>query len=107
MNQGRPVEPTDYPQSAPYEVPIPPPAATSPALRPPRWSGKKTAIVAALAISVASAGTLGATAAVPQGTGASAGSGMCPWPWQSPHWWPREVPAGGQVEVPTLCSCRP
>ena len=76
MNQGRPVEPTDYPQSAPYEVPIPPPAATSPALRPPRWSGKKTAIVAALAISVASAGTLGATAAVPQGTGASAGSGM-------------------------------
>jgi hypothetical protein len=31
----------------------------------------------------------------------------CPWPWQSPHWWPREVPAGGQVEVPTLCSCRP
>lgn len=76
MNQGRPIEPTDYPQSAPYEVPIPPPAATSPALRPPRWSGKKTAIVAALAISVASAGTLGATAAVPQGTGASAGSGM-------------------------------
>ena len=32
---------------------------------------------------------------------------VCPWPWQSPHWWPREVPAGGQVEVPTLCSCRP
>ena len=32
---------------------------------------------------------------------------LCPWPWQSPHWWPREVPAGGQVEVPTLCSCRP
>lgn len=32
---------------------------------------------------------------------------QCPWPWQSPHWWPREVPAGGQVEVPTLCSCRP
>ncbi len=31
----------------------------------------------------------------------------CPWPWQSPHWWPREVPAGGRVEVPTLCSCRP
>ena len=34
-------------------------------------------------------------------------SASCPWPWQSPHWWPREVPAGGQVEVPTLCSCRP
>ena len=34
-------------------------------------------------------------------------SEACPWPWQSPHWWPREVPAGGQVEVPTLCSCRP
>ena len=31
----------------------------------------------------------------------------CPWPWQSPHWWPSEVPVGGQVKVPTLCSCHP
>ena len=31
----------------------------------------------------------------------------CPWPWKSPRWWPCEVPAGGQVKVPTLCSCRP
>ena len=31
----------------------------------------------------------------------------CPWPWKSPRWWPGEVPTGGQVEVPTLCSCRP
>ncbi|GAB96883.1 hypothetical protein KILIM_051_00260 [Kineosphaera limosa NBRC 100340] len=47
----------------------------SPALRPPRWSGKKTAIVAALAITVASVGTAGVAAAVPQGTGADAGQG--------------------------------
>ena len=26
---------------------------------------------------------------------------LCPWPWESPHWWPGEVPAGGQVKVPT------
>ena len=35
------------------------------------------------------------------------GSPVCPWPWKSPRWWPCEVPAGGQVKVPTLCSCRP
>ena len=31
----------------------------------------------------------------------------CPWPWKSPRWWPVEVPSGGQMKVPTLCSlCR-
>ena len=23
---------------------------------------------------------------------------VCPWPWKCPHWWPGEVPTGGQVE---------
>ncbi|MDO5741137.1 MAG: serine/threonine-protein kinase [Ornithinimicrobium sp.] len=48
----------------------------------------------------------GAGDAVSTETPAGAAGG-CPWPWQSPHWWPGEVPAGGQVKVPTLCSCRP
>lgn len=50
--------------------------ATAPALTPPRWSGRKTAVAAALAVSFASAGTLAAAAAMPAGTGASSGAGM-------------------------------
>lgn len=55
----------------------PEPATVAPAVSPPRWSGRKTAVVAALAITLTSAGTVGAAAALPQGTGASAhGGGM-------------------------------
>jgi hypothetical protein len=43
-------------------------AATSPAVYPPRWSGRKTAIAAALAIGVAGVGAVGA-AALPLGSG--------------------------------------
>ena len=44
---------------------------TSPALRRPRWSGKKTAVVAALAIGLSSAGAIGAAAASPAGQSGS------------------------------------
>ncbi len=46
----------------------PVPSATAPAVRPPRWSGKKTAVVAALAIGVATGGTMAAAAALPAGS---------------------------------------
>ena len=69
-------DPTDQP------TPVPPPGlssttspATSPALRQPRWSGKKTAVVAALAIGLSSAGAITASAAVPSGSGAGNGVG--------------------------------
>lgn len=68
MQQNASTEPTYVPTGDEPSV-----AITSPAMRPPRWSGKKTAIVAALAISVATAGTVGAAAAVPTGTGAESG----------------------------------
>ncbi|MFV0462478.1 MAG: hypothetical protein ACK5MP_04650 [Nostocoides sp.] len=41
-------------------------ATVAPAAPPPRWSGKKTAIVAALAIGFSSAGAIAAAAALPQ-----------------------------------------
>lgn len=52
-----------------------PPPRTAPALRQPRWSGKKTAVAAALAIGLSSAGAITASAAVPSGTGAGHGVG--------------------------------
>lgn len=50
-----------------------PPAieGTAPALNPPVWSGRKTAIAAALAIGLSTAGALGAAAAVQPGSGSS------------------------------------
>lgn len=55
------------------EVPTPPPGsphppATAPILRQARWSGKKTAVVAAMAIGLTSAGAITAAAAVPAGS---------------------------------------
>ena len=44
---------------------------TAPALNPPAWSGRKTAIAAALAIGLSTAGALGAAAAVQPGSGAA------------------------------------
>ena len=59
------------------ELPTPPPDAqhnaTAPVLRQPRWSGKKTAVVAALAIGLSSAGAITASAAVASGTGGGTG----------------------------------
>ncbi|MBB2893318.1 hypothetical protein [Flexivirga oryzae] len=66
-----PVAPPGYGYGVP-DAPQPP--ATSPALRQPRWSGKKTAVVAALAIGLSSAGAITASAAVPSGS--TGGDGM-------------------------------
>lgn len=48
------------------DIPVP---QTGPVGRPPRWSGRKTAIAAALAIGFATAGTAAAAAAMPSGSG--------------------------------------
>ena len=65
--------------------PVPSPAhpvgpSTAPALTPPTWSGRKTAVVAALAIGFASVGTVGAAAALPDQTAQNgqAGTGGFP-----------------------------
>jgi hypothetical protein len=44
------------------------PPATAPALNPPTWTGRKTAIAAALAIGISSMGAVAAAAALPAGT---------------------------------------
>ncbi len=62
-----------------HELPTPPPSTqppTAPVLRQPRWSGKKTAVVAALAIGLSSAGAISASATVSSGTGGGIGGGM-------------------------------
>ena len=41
---------------------------TAPALNPPTWSGRKTAVAAALAIGISSMGAVAAAAALPAGT---------------------------------------
>src|SRR5580765_265379 len=50
-------------------------AATAPAVRAPTWSGKKTAIAAALAIGLSGVGAVSAAALVPAGTGSQSGDG--------------------------------
>jgi hypothetical protein len=47
----------------------PAPSSTAPASNPVRWSGKKTAVAAALAIGLTSAGAIAAAAALPSGQG--------------------------------------
>ncbi len=59
---GRPTPGAAMPRPEP-EVP-----STAPALTPPPWSGRKTAIAAALAIGISSAGAIGAAAALPAGS---------------------------------------
>ena len=59
--------------AAPSDRPVPQgvaPPATAPALNPPLWSGRKTAIAAALAIGISSAAAAGAAAALPSGSAA-------------------------------------
>lgn len=53
--------------------PSTPAEAAPPVSRQPRWSGKKTAVVAALAIGFSSAGAITASATVPSGSGGGAG----------------------------------
>lgn len=47
--------------------------ATAPALNPPTWTGRKTAVAAALAIGISSVGAAAAAAAVPPGTSLGGG----------------------------------
>lgn len=54
------------PDPAPVESPGAP--DTAPALNPPTWTGRKTAIAAALAIGISSMGAVAAAAALPPGT---------------------------------------
>jgi hypothetical protein len=70
-----PSAPTD---PAPTEVVVAHQAApdTAPALNPPTWSGRKTAIAAALAIGFSSMGAVAAAAALPAGT--TQGGGQLP-----------------------------
>ncbi|WP_270888876.1 hypothetical protein [Pedococcus sp. 5OH_020] len=49
-------------------VALPVAATSAPALNPPTWSGRKTAIAAALAIGISSVGAAGAAVAVPTGS---------------------------------------
>jgi hypothetical protein len=54
--------------AAPQPRAEPSPPRSAPALAPPVWSGRKTAIAAALAIGFASVGAIGAAAALPAGS---------------------------------------
>lgn len=49
--------------------------ASAPAVTPPTWSGKKTAIAAALAIGFSAIGAMGAAAAMPAGATSDSGPG--------------------------------
>ncbi|MFF5325220.1 hypothetical protein ACFY2Y_16035 [Janibacter hoylei] len=48
---------------------------TAPAINPPRWRGRKTAVAAALAIGLSSAGAVAAAATVEQGSTGREGGG--------------------------------
>ena len=62
------------PYAAPADsLPVP---ATAPALNPPTWSGRKTAVAAALAIGISSMGAVGAAAALPSGSASQSGPGQ-------------------------------
>jgi len=58
-------EPAEPSSAAAEAAPTP---DTAPALKPPTWTGRKTAIAAALAIGISSMGAVAAAAAVPPGT---------------------------------------
>lgn len=60
-------------QTIPYAARPAPAPDTAPALNPPTWTGRKTAIAAALAIGISSMGAAAAAAAVPPGTSLGGG----------------------------------
>ena len=66
--------------------------STAPAVTPPTWSGRKTAVVAALAIGFASVGAVGAAAAMPDQAAATGRTG--------PGGFPGGAFPGGQNGVP-------
>ena len=55
------------------EPPPPTVSATAPAAHPVRWSGRKTAVAAALAIGLTGAGAVAAAAAMPAGQSPTVG----------------------------------
>lgn len=69
---------------------------TAPAVNPPTWSGKKTAIAAALAIGVAGVGTVAAANSLPAGSGAGSDGLRGGRPGQMGQ----QVPGGSQGQVP-------
>jgi hypothetical protein len=71
-------------------------SSTAPAVTPPTWSGRKTAVVAALAIGFASVGAVGAAAAIPDQTAATGRTG----PGGFPGGFPGGTLPGGQNGVP-------
>jgi hypothetical protein len=74
----RPASPTTAPSDATAQLqgstggPTTAPT-TAPALNPPTWTGRKTAIAAALAIGISSMGAVAAAAALPAGTSQGGG----------------------------------
>jgi hypothetical protein len=50
----------------------------APALNPPGWSGRRTAVAAALAIGISSVGAIGAAAALPVGSTQGGGAQLQP-----------------------------
>jgi hypothetical protein len=71
---GRPAPAATAPPVA--AEPAPSSAATAPALNPPTWSGRKTAIAAALAIGISSMGGVAAAAMLPAGSSVQDGRGF-------------------------------
>lgn len=74
LSASEPTPNIDASVSAP-SGPDPLSAGTAPAVRQPQWSGRKTAVAAALAIGLSSMVAIGAAAAVPEGSGSSSGDG--------------------------------
>ena len=95
-------------QTSPYaaqpvsqlEPPLSPPT-TAPALDPPTWTGRKTAIAAALAIGISSMGAVAAVAAVPTGT--TRGGGQVQQGGFNPGGPGRQAP-GGRSQLPSNAS---
>ena len=85
--------------------PVTPPSAqrpapsTAPAVTPPTWSGRKTAVAAALAIGFASVGAVGAAAAVPDQTAQTGQTGTGGFPGGRFHGGQNGFP-GGQNGFP-------
>jgi hypothetical protein len=93
-------------------IPAPTPTpSTAPAITPPRWSGKKTAVAAALAIGLSSVGAVAAAAGLQQGTGGAVdgrggpgrqggfpGQGQFPGGGQLPGQGPGQLPGQGQPQ---------
>ena len=77
----------------------PPAPSTAPAVTPPTWSGRKTAVAAALAIGFAAVGAVGAAAAMPDQTAQNGQTGTGGFPGGRFHGGQNGFP-GGQNGFP-------